>query len=364
MPETREDMHDGTAQQSPDKPRVGRKLKIAVAAIVAAALLIAGIAGAVLVDRALQAKSDLTGMTAPVYFASDTQTGRFTVNIEFSAPKSWGGEESGDAEDGGANGADPDATEERGEGGTEGDGRPDGGTQGEEPVDSDPTETACIEMTWDDAWFFGNSQNRNDQLEFACRAISAAAEAQSATGAGVEETAAFMEHVFASLGFTGAETVLDEDGAGYTVASKTIISESGEEKLVIATCVHGLAGRSEAAASSALGAGFEGIAAKTAHANLAESIADAVKRRIGVRSSSSVALLFCGQGVNGDVAQIAADATSGASSKDTQLAAATSIFVYASEAPDAKPARTEAPEGESAGTEQEATPLPSGLSNP
>lgn len=364
MPETHEDMHDGTVQQSPDKPRVGRKLKIAVAAIVTAALLIAGIAGAVLVDRALQAKSDLTGMTAPVYFASDTQTGRFTVNIEFSAPKSWSGDAGGDAEDGGADGADPDATEGRGEGGTEGDGRPDGGTQGEEPVDSGPTETVCIEMTWDDAWFFGNSQNRNDQLEFACSAISAAAEAQSATGAGIEETAAFMEHVFASLGFTGTETVLDENGAGYTVASKTIISESGEEKLVIATCVHGLAGRSEATASSALGAGFEGIAAKTAHANLAESIADAVKRRIGVRSSSSVALLFCGQGANGDVAQIAADAASGASSKDAQLAAATSIFVYASEAPDAKPTRAEAPEGESAGTEQEATPLPSGLSNP
>ena len=336
--------------RSEAKPRMNRKLKLTIAGIIAAVVLVAGIVGAVLVDRALQAKSDLTGMTAPVYFASDSQTGRFTVNIEFSVPREQPEQDQGadDAQDDGGTSDGADGADSAPSGGTGSASDATGATGGSPATDSqdgsedeaDPqsedggkTETVSVEMTWDDAWFFDDSTHRNDQLAFACKAISASVQAQSVIAPSAEETAAFMTHVFAALGFSNPETVSDEYGGGYTVATKTIISDSGEEKLVVAVCVHGLQLHAQNADSSALGSGFATIAAESAHATLASDITDAVKRRIGVRSSASVALLFFGQGESGDAALDAAAAAKRASVKGSALAPAESIFAYSSEAP-------------------------------
>ena len=332
-PETtpqRTDAHCDAATESAnartqDAPQRRTRYKAVLVGCIITAAIIACIAGIVLTDRALQAKSDIASMTAPVYFASDGQTGRFTVDIEYAVPASSDGQ---DQNPDGAQGEGDD-----GEGAAQNGGQDEGAdAQGMgESGSENAAETVSIQMTWDDAWFFGNSSMSNDQLAFACKVISAAAEAQFAADTDAEQTSAFMEHVFATLGFGNAETVLGDNGAGYTVATKTIMSDDGEEKFVVAVCVHGL--KPTENNSTGLFPTAKSASEDKIHAQLADSIVETLKQRIGVRSSSSVALLFCGQGANGDAAQDAADAARGTASGSLSIAPAESIFVYASEAP-------------------------------
>ena len=113
-----------------------------------------------------------------------------------------------------------------------------------------------VDVTWDDAWFFGDSAVYNPDLAFTCGVLSAFANSESTAYAGAPTESAELIDFLSQLGFDDVRTTSYEhrstvtdnmatfssgatDTVAYTIATKKISSTTGEEKTLVTVAVRG-----------------------------------------------------------------------------------------------------------------------------
>ena len=185
--------------------------------------------------------------------------------------------------------------------------------------------TAQVEVTWDDAWFAGDSSVYQHKLALAAMALSGAAYADN--GAGVGD--ALEKLGFGNIKSYNYQSAADSgsDTAAYTFATKTVADKKGNPTQLVAIIVRGTNGAAEWTSNLNMGTGrdHEGFsrAAVELLTNLTVYLPGA-----GVTADTPVKFLVTGHSRGGAVANLAA-----AKLQNSQLAAGGNVYGYTFAAP-------------------------------
>ena len=326
------------------------------------------IVGGVALDRALKMKSGDAGAFSPIFFNTSSTDGRFTTDIMYRIEKAE--TRADDDEQDAALGEQNDEAKSSRE-------SDNGETAGEQAAET--TEVTAT-VLWDDQWFFADSAEYNHELAEACAVISAAADADAERVAamnsdaedggaeagkirGIPRGESCTEQALKALGFKNVTTSKfqptddasdatlhlfagDDSLGAYTIATKRITSKSGDEKVLAIVCPHVACGDdwtdrlepdgrdadddadSDDADDAAVDADGGGETATETTPTLASAIMADLANRADKHPGENVALLFCGSGQSGAVANLAAAFADSTAIGPRSIAKHDSIFAY------------------------------------
>ena len=265
----------------PARPRWGRRVLLALLAVLAVAVIALGLA---VQRRIVQREEGLGVVQVPSEFAalegSTGRTGSFSTRIDFTSMATG-------------------------------------------------SETISTEVAWDDEWFFRDPTVYNHDLATTCSVLSAVANSESAYYQAGSDSPAYMEAALAELGFEEISTasyqyrseIFDEvvdfitgtdDVVAYSVATKHVTSADGAEKTLFLVSIRGSYG-SEWLSDLNMGDAAVYDMDEITHegfAQAAREIVDDLMVRIteeaGLGGTDDICLLFTGHSRGAAVANIAA----------------------------------------------------------
>ena len=268
------------SDEVPVRPRWGRRVLLALLAVLAVAVIALGLA----VQRRLaQREAGLGVVQAPSEFAalegSSGRMGSFSTRIDFTSMATG-------------------------------------------------SETISTEVAWDDDWFFRDPTVYNHDLATTCSVLSAVANSESAYYQAGSDSPAYMEAALAALGFEEISTasyqyrseIFDEvvdlitgtdDVVAYSVAAKRVTGEGGAKTLFLVS-IRGSYGSEwlsdlnmgDAAAYDMDEITHEGFA--QAAREIVDVLAERVTEEAGLDGTDDICLLFTGHSRGAAVANIAA----------------------------------------------------------
>ena len=265
----------------PARPRWGRRVLLALLAVLAVAVIALGLA---VQRRIVQREEGLGVVQVPSEFAalegSTGRTGSFSTRIDFTSMATG-------------------------------------------------SETISTEVAWDDEWFFQDPTEYNHELATTCSVLSAVANSESAYYQAGSDSPAYMEAALAELGFEEISTasyqyrseIIDEvvdfitgtdDVVAYSVATKHVTSADGAEKTLFLVSIRGSYGSEwlsdlnmgDAAVYDMDEITHEGFA--QAAREIVDVLAERITEEAGLGGTDDVCLLFTGHSRGAAAANIAA----------------------------------------------------------
>lgn len=287
----------------PARPRWGRRVLLALLAVLAVAVIALGLA---VQRRLVQREEGLGVVQAPSEFAalegSTGRTGSFSTRIDFTSMATG-------------------------------------------------TETISTEVSWDDEWFFQDPTEYNHELATTCSVLSAVSNSESAYYQAGSDSPAYMEAALAALGFEEISTasyqyrseIFDEvvdfitgtdDVVAYSVATKRVASAGGAEKTLYLVSIRGSYGSEwlsdlnmgDAAAYDMDEITHEGFA--QAAREIVDVLAERITEEAGLDGTDDICLLFTGHSRGAAAANIAAAYADEMSQGLRVLAPLSGIYCY------------------------------------
>ena len=205
----------------------------------------------------------------------------------------------------------------------------------------------ATDVAWDDEWFFQDPTVYNHELATTCSVLSAVAKAESAYYQAGSNAPAYMENALAALGFDEISTasyqyrseIFDEivdffagtdDVVAYSVATKRVVSASGDEKTLYLVSVRGSYG-SEWLSDVNMGDAADYDMDALDHEGFmraADEIVDELAERLNEDAGEGIALLFCGHSRGAATANLAASYADDMTTGLRPLAPLSSIYCY------------------------------------
>lgn len=205
----------------------------------------------------------------------------------------------------------------------------------------------ATDVAWDDDWFFEDPTVYNHELATTCAVLSAVANAESDYYHAHSTSPAYMEDALAALGFEEISTssyryrsmVVDEvvdllarsdDVVAYSVATKHLVSSTGEEKTLYLVSIRGSYG-SEWLSDLNMGHAEDYEMDEIDHQGFmfaAQEIIDDLSRRLGEDAGGDIALLFTGHSRGAAAANLAASYADDMTTGLRTLAPLDGIYCY------------------------------------
>lgn len=216
---------------------------------------------------------------------------------------------------------------------------------------SNPSGRTSTQLTFDDAWLFQDSRTYQHELATACSVLAAVCNSESQYYDGIDGSIPYAERTLGLLGFKDVRTdsyalrssIPDEmcsllagssDVAAYTLASKTVVSQQGDQPVTLLFVgIRGTYGAEWISNFNFLGQGLDtdhrGF--KSAEEEVEESVR-AYAREIGA-DPTRTRILITGHSRGGAIANLLAADLDDPDEGEATLAPASGIYTYTFAAP-------------------------------